>query len=85
MDFDLLIAGGHLIDPANGLDGVRDVAVSDGRIAAVDVDIPATSAGRRIDADGLYITPGLVDIHVHLYATAGNEGAWGGDNSILPD
>ena len=85
MNFDLLLHGGHVIDPANGVDGPRDVAIRDGRIAAVDCAIPASSAARTIDASRLYVTPGLVDIHVHLYATAGNEGAWGGDNSVLPD
>lgn len=85
MTFDLLLSGGHVIDPANGVDERRDVAVTDGRIAAVDATIPAESARRVIDLTGLYVTPGLVDIHVHLYATPGNEGAWGGDNSVLPD
>ena len=85
MNFDLILAGGHVIDPANGVDGRRDVAIRGGRIAAVDDNIPAASARRSIDATGLYVTPGLVDIHVHLYATAGDEGAWGGDNSVLPD
>ena len=85
MNYDLILTGGHVIDPANGVDGPRDVAIRDGRIAAVDGTIPATSAHRMIDASGLYVTPGLVDIHVHLYATAGNAGAWGGDNSVLPD
>lgn len=85
MNFDLLLVGGHVIDPANGIDGPRDVAIRNGQIAAVDTTIEPTNARRTIDATGLYVTPGLVDIHVHLYATAGNEGAWGGDNSVLPD
>jgi len=85
MRFDLLLKGGHLIDPKNGVDGPCDVAVAAGVIAAVDADIPATQAARTIDVEGLYVTPGLIDLHVHLYATAGNPGAWAGDNSILPD
>ena len=85
MAYDLLLKGGHLIDPQNDLDGARDVAVADGRVAAVDVDIPVDRAERAIDVGGLYITPGLVDIHTHMYATAGNRDAWAGDNSILPD
>ncbi|MFH1568881.1 MAG: amidohydrolase/deacetylase family metallohydrolase, partial [Gemmatimonadota bacterium] len=72
MRFDLLLKGGHLIDPKNAIDGPRDVAVAGGRIAAVDAAIPATQAARTIDAAGLYVVPGLVDIHVHLYATAGH-------------
>lgn len=85
MLYDLVVQGGHVIDPANGIDGTRDVAIHKGLIAAVDAAIPAASAARSIDATGLLVTPGLVDIHVHLYATPGNEGAWGGDNSVLPD
>ena len=81
MAYDLLLKGGHLIDPHNDL----DVALADGRVAAVDVDIPVDRADRVIDVSGLYITPGLVDIHTHIYATAGNRDAWAGDNSVLPD
>ena len=85
MPFDLLLAGGHVIDPANSIDTPADVAVSAGRIAAVEAGIPASQAGRTIDVSGLYVTPGLVDIHVHLYATPGNRDAWAGDKSVLPD
>lgn len=85
MRYDLLLKGGHLIDPKNAVDGPRDLAISGGKVAAVDTDIPAEQAARVIDVSGLYVTPGLVDIHVHLYATAGNRDAWAGDNSILPD
>ncbi len=64
--YDLLLKGGHVIDPANRLDGVMDVAVSNGKIAAVDKNIPATQAGKVVDASGLYVTPGLIDIHYHI-------------------
>ena len=64
--YDLLLKGGHVIDPANHVDGVMDVAVSKDRIAAVDKDIPASQAGKVVDASGLYVTPGLIDIHVHI-------------------
>src|SRR5580704_1635428 len=64
--YDLLLKGGHVIDPANHIDGVMDVAVSAGKIAAVDKDIAAASAGKVVDATGLYVTPGLIDIHVHI-------------------
>ena len=85
MNFDLLLKGGHVIDPANDIDGSMDVGISDGKIAAVTADIPAAQAQTTIQVDGLFVTPGLVDIHVHLYATPGNREAWAGDNSILPD
>ena len=71
MPFDLLLTGGRVIDPANSIDSPADVAVSDGRIAAVEAGIPASQAGRAIDVSGLCVTPGLVDVHVHLYATPG--------------
>ena len=64
--YDLLLKGGHVIDPASHIDGVMDVAVSGGKIAAVSKDIPADSAGKVVDASGLYVTPGLIDIHYHV-------------------
>ena len=64
--YDLLLKGGHVIDPANHIDGVMDVAVSSGKIAAVSKDIPADSAGKVVDVSGLYVTPGLIDIHYHV-------------------
>ncbi len=85
MKYELLLKGGHVIDPANGVDTIADVAIRGGRIEAVKPDIPAETALSCLDMTGLYVTPGLVDIHVHLYATAGNPGAWAGDNSVLPD
>jgi dihydroorotase len=64
-EYDLLLKGGHVIDPANQLDEARDVAVQGGKIAAVDKDIPAARARRVVDVSGLYVTPGLLDIHYH--------------------
>lgn len=67
MRFDLLIRGGEVIDPAGENEGRLDVAVSRGRIAAVDRDIPADSAFRVIDAEGQLVTAGLVDLHAHVF------------------
>ena len=64
--YDLLLKGGHVIDPANQLDQVMDVAVSRGKIAAVEANIAATEAGKVVDVNGLYVTPGLIDIHYHI-------------------
>jgi dihydroorotase len=64
--YDLLLKGGHVIDPANGLDQVMDVALSGGKIAAVAVNLPADAAGKVVDVAGLYVTPGLIDIHAHI-------------------
>ena len=65
--YDLLLKGGHVIDGRNAIDAVRDVAIKDGKIAAVATNIPSTQATKTVDAAGLYVTPGLVDIHVHGY------------------
>jgi dihydroorotase len=63
----ILIRGGHLIDPSSGVDAARDVLLSDGKVAAVDAPGKIKAAGAEvIDAKGLVIAPGLVDIHVHL-------------------
>ena len=83
--YELLLKGGHVIDPKSDIDARRDVAISQGKIAAVAADIPASQAQKVVDVSGLYVTPGLVDIHCHLYATSGMAGAWAGDNSVLPD
>ncbi|MBI4904869.1 MAG: amidohydrolase/deacetylase family metallohydrolase [Acidobacteria bacterium] len=84
-DYDLLLKGGHVIDPKNGLNAARDVAILKGRVAAVEANIPAAAARRMLNVKGLVVTPGLVDIHVHLFATTGVADAWAGDKSILPD
>lgn len=64
--YDLLLKGGHVIDPANHIDEVRDVAVFQGKIAAVEKNIPADQAGKVVDVSKLYVTPGLIDIHYHV-------------------
>jgi dihydroorotase len=65
--FDLLIKGGEVIDPSQSFRGKRDIGIRWGRIAAVEGDIPAAKALRVIDASGKLITPGLVDLHAHVY------------------
>jgi dihydroorotase len=67
MRFDLLIKGGEVVDPGAGYRGTLDVAIKRNRIAAVDTSIPAESAFRVVDAGGQYVTPGLVDLHTHVY------------------
>jgi len=65
--FDLLIPGGHIIDPRNAIDAVMDVAIAGGKIAEVSVKIDASRANRVADATGLYVVPGLIDIHTHVF------------------
>ena len=81
--YDLLLRGGHVIDLANGRDGVMDVAISAGRIERVMPTIDDT-AGQTLDVTGLYVTPGLIDIHVHVYPLRGAVGpTW--QASLVPD
>ncbi len=83
--YDLLLQGGHLVDPRNNVNGIRDVAISAGKIAAIAPTIDPASASKTIDARGLFVTPGLVDIHTHVYAGTGEKGSYAGDNSVYPD
>lgn len=64
---DILLKGGHVIDPKNEIDGPRDVAISGEKIVRVAANIPAADAGRVVDVSGLYITPGIIDMHVHVF------------------
>ena len=66
-NYDLVIAGGRVIDPAQRLDGPADVAIANGRIARVAAGIPAAEARRVVDARGRIVTPGLIDVHAHVY------------------
>ena len=83
--YDLLLKGGHVVDPRNNISAVRDVAIASGKIAAVSPQIDPADAAKTIDVRGLFVTPGLVDIHTHVYAGTGEKGSYAGDNSIYPD
>jgi len=65
--FDLIIKGGDVIDPSRGLHARADVGLRHGRIAAIEPDLPAARATRVIDAKGKLVTPGLIDLHAHVY------------------
>lgn len=65
--YDLLIKGGRVVDPSQGLSGERDVAIANGKIAAVAADLPAARAREVFDARGKLVTPGLINAHAHLY------------------
>jgi dihydroorotase len=64
---DTIIIGGRVIDPANGIDAVLDVAIADGKISRVEAGIEPSSTAKTIDASGQIVTPGLVDLHTHIY------------------
>jgi len=83
--YDLLLKGGHVIDPKNGLSAVRDVAIAGGKVAAVAAKIDPAEAFKVVDVGGLYVTPGLIDIHVHVFAGTGEKNSYAGDNSLYPD
>lgn len=83
--YDLLIQGGHVVDAKNKISAIRDVAVKDGKIAAVSEHIDPLTALKTVSAKGLYVTPGLIDIHVHVYASTGERSSYAGDNSVWPD
>lgn len=82
--YDLVLKGGHVLDAKNRVNGVRDVAIRNGRIAAVGPNLPAAGARRVLDVTGLYVTPGLVDIHVHVSA-ATMAPQYTGEFSVRPD
>jgi dihydroorotase len=65
--FDLVLKGGHVIDPANGIDGRRDVAVRGDRIAEVGEGIDPALAAKVVDVTGKFVTPGLIDLHTHSF------------------
>lgn len=84
--YNILIKGGHLIDPRNNIDGIMDVAIIDGKIARVSKDIDASQASHIVDAAGMYVTPGLIDIHGHVFAgTEPNHAYSNGFASVAPD
>jgi dihydroorotase len=83
--YDLLLRGGRVIDPRNRISGVRDIAIAAGKIAAVAPKLNPADAAKTVDVSGLHVTPGLIDIHVHVYAGTGERNSYAGDNSLYPD
>lgn len=90
--YSIVIKGGHVIDPRNNIDAVMDVAVegtpggNDGKIALVAKNIDAAQAVQVVDAKGLYVTPGLIDIHVHFFWGTDLEGTYrNGPNGLQAD
>jgi dihydroorotase len=85
LPYDLLLKGGHLLDDKNKIDAMRDVGIKDGKVAAVAEHLDSKDALKTIDVKGLYVTPGLIDIHTHVYAGTGERGSYAGDLSVYPD
>ena len=85
LPYDLLLMNGHLLDDKNKIDAMRDVGIKDGKVAAVAAHLNAKDALKTIDVKGLYVTPGLIDLHTHVYTGTGEKGSYAGDLSIYPD
>jgi dihydroorotase len=84
--YDLLLKGGHVIDPRNNIDEVIDIAISGDSIARVATNISEDDAKKVVDASGLYITPGLIDMHSHnFYGTEPYRAYSDGFNALPPD
>ncbi len=83
-EIDLLLKGGHVIDPKNQINSKMDVAITAGKISKVAPGIPASSAKKAVDVSGFYVTPGLINMHTHVFA-GGKVGFVDGTSSQLPD
>src|SRR5499425_1136893 len=83
--YDLLLKGGHVIDPKNKVSAVRDVVIANGKVVAVAAKIDPAEAFKVVDVSGYYVMLGFVDIHVHVFAGTGERGSYAGDNSVYPD
>jgi dihydroorotase len=82
--YDLLLKGGQVIDAKNHLSAARDVAIAHGQIAAIGENIPREQARKTVDVSGLYVMPGLVDMHEHVFAASMNR-EYTGEDCLRPD
>jgi len=84
--YDIVIKGGHVIDPKNNIDDVLDIAVKDGKIAMIAKNVEGKDGIQVVNATGMYVTPGLIDIHVHVFnGTNLDQQYMNGPNAIPPD
>lgn len=85
-NYDLLVKGGHVIDPKNGIDAVMDIAIKAGKIFKVGNNLPASEAKQVVDATGLKVVPGIIDIHAHVFAgTQPDHYLSDGLSALMPD
>jgi dihydroorotase len=83
--YDLLLQGGRVIDPKSNISAIRDIAIKSGTIAAIAPRLNPGDALKVVNVAGLIVTPGLIDIHVHVFAGTGERSSYAGDNSVYPD
>lgn len=84
--YDIVIKGGHVVDPKNNIDGVMDIAIADGKISQVAENIDAGEGKKVIDANNLYVTPGIIDMHVHVFhGTQLDQAYMNGPLAVPPD
>ncbi len=83
--YSILIKGGHVIDAKNNINKLMDVAIQNGKIAAVAKNIDPSLAAQIVDAKGMYVTPGLIDLHAHVFAGTDDRGLSGGFSALAPD
>jgi dihydroorotase len=85
-NYDMLIKGGHIIDPVNNIDQVMDLAIKGNKIAAIEKEISANQAKKVVDASGLIVSPGLIDMHTHnFYGTVHNRYLANSFSAVPPD
>ena len=83
--YDIVLKNGHIIDPKNKIDAISDIAIKDGKIAKIGKGIDAGASKKTIDVTGLYVTPGFIDIHTHVFVGSKPETFADGSNSVSPD
>src|SRR5689334_16666233 len=67
MMYDLLLKGGRILDPSTGLNGTQDIAIEQGKVAGIEAQIALESARRVVEIPGTIVTPGLIDLHAHVF------------------
>jgi dihydroorotase len=84
--YSIVIKGGQVIDPKNNINEIMDIGVKDGKIALIAKNIDEKEGIQVVNARGMYVTPGLIDIHVHVYGgTSMDQQYMNGPNSLSPD
>ena len=83
-EYSIVIKGGHLIDPKNNIDEVMDIAINNGRVVKVDKNIDVKSGKQIVNAQGMYVTPGLIDMHAHVFAGTQPDHYLSDGNAALP-